>query len=243
MRKTREMMRKAREKLKKTGSKIREKLPARKIKIYHSLREGVKVEDIIKSGGLKSMNQLIKEGKAEPRYKALPDQNENIYFRYYSKEKAKQEKEGSGKAIAIKVNPKKVIVHNQELRVKPMGKGRGLSWEEEKKLKRGQYNASGMPLEEYLEKKRRGEEMQKNRPPGTFVIYHPITAEPELVGVENINKYGIPGGYIHEVTIKKDVIPPKKFADYSNKKEIKRKMRKERAKGLTQKILRLFKIR
>ena len=237
-------MRKAREKLKKTGSKIREELPARKIKVYHSLREGVKVEDIINSGGLKSMGQLIKEGKAEPRYKVLPDQDENIYFRYYSKEKIKKEKKGNREIIGIKVNPRGLTVHNQELRVKPMVRGkRRLNWEEERRLKRGQYNFSEMPLKEYLEKKKRGEEMQKNKPPGTFVIYHPITAEPELVRGDEINKYGIQGGYIHEVTIKKDVIPPKKFVDYSNKKTIKRKMRKKKIKGLTNKILHLFKIR
>jgi|GEM_PF-6855537 len=207
----------------------------KRVRIYHRIGRGATLEKILEEG-LKSREKLIEEGAPVEGYDLLEDQKKNIYFRYDPNiEKGDKEE----KWVAIEVDPKKTFVYNQELRVKKMEKPwmrnkplRGGLNEQiikdpkraakeyqrlEREQKQRDYNNSKMTLEEFLEKKKKAEEIQKELPPGYRVIFHPLSAEPLVINGKDIHKYGPEWYYPHEI-IKKDYIPPNQFVNHSGKK-------------------------
>ena len=165
------------------------------VEIYHSLGQHITIHSIL-TEGLKSRKELVEEGKLEPVSQMYgPEHMNQIYFRWWNSTFARTR---DTPWISIDVDPQKTKVFNAEYR-----------YDADKNL----YLASEILLSELIEKKERGEAM-KGTIPLKGVTYHPLTAEPMLVDIDDERISDRHWFYSNEITIPRDVIPPTEFKDY-----------------------------
>ncbi|VVB81389.1 Uncharacterised protein [uncultured archaeon] len=161
------------------------------LEIHHMIITGP-VDEILREG-LKSVEQLVKEGRLkQPRSPGfLPDQFSNIYFRYCNE---KFLSEARCPWVSLEVNPETTFVHNLRLR-------------EDRDLQG--YNASRMPLAEYIKRLHEAIQMRTQTPPGKTVIVDCITAEPRFAELQSGSL--LTAGYSNEILIPRPIIPASEF--------------------------------
>ena len=156
------------------------------VEIYHAIITGP-VDEILQEG-LKSVEQLVKEGKLkQPIPGFLPDQFSNIYFRYWDEKFASETK---CPWASIEVNPETTFVHNSILRENQDLQG---------------YTASRMPLAEYIKRLNMAVQMRTQAP----VIVDCITAEPKFADSQSGSLTA--NGYSNEILIPRPIIPASEF--------------------------------
>src|SRR4030095_968001 len=191
------------------------------VKMFHCTRK--EIAKLILKEGLKSRFQLAREGKATvPNYWPTADHYDSIFFQYIDEDKLKQIEPSlwmnlvvNNYCIGIEVDPNKTNVYNPDLRITPpfkdmQGDGFGYSPGSHFYIE-DVYKQSGMPLKEYIEKRRRFINRKSHNCSGGYsAIPDPLTAEPLCVKIDEI--YDYTGYYFNEHTIKKDRIDPSEFA-------------------------------
>lgn len=180
--------------------------PNQEVLIWHCCnRENL---SSIRVKGLKSSNQLVKEGVLK---KPLPSRicngNDCIYFQYfpaiddvYKTLHDVLEDAMDDDYVGINVNPYKTYVYNRQFR--PLKDSAG-------------YNKSKLLLSEYIETFSTCDALNKKRKKDEIVIRDPYTAKPFLVHCNDSRYCNALFNYPNEITIHSGIIPPTDLIIYT----------------------------
>ena len=168
------------------------------VEVYHIPGRGASVDDLLVEG-IKSREQLIKEGKLEPiNGRGLFDDHlSTIYFQWFPPHLEGNKEECDW--ISIEVDPKTTYVHNREFRVNN---------------DRPKYNASRMNLSDYIAQHEKTKGLRSSLKPGQMIVWNPITVEPTTVSVDDQRVYDYTWQYLNEVLVPRLFILTSEFKDY-----------------------------
>jgi hypothetical protein len=168
------------------------------VEVYHFPGRGASVDDLLVDG-LKSREQLIKEGKLEPLNASglFDDHLSTIYFQWFPPHLETNRENCDW--ISIEVDSKRTDVFNREFRYHN---------------DRAKYNASRMSLADYISQHEKTKELRTNIEPGKMIVWNPLTAEPTIVGVEDTRVYDSRWQYLNEILVPESVIPVAELAGY-----------------------------
>lgn len=176
------------------------------VEIYHFPGRGASV-DYLLTEGLKSREQLIREGKLEPLNVRgmFDDQLSMIYFQWFPPHLEANKK--NCEWVSIEVDPKETAVFNREFRYHN---------------DRANYNASKMGLADYISQHEKTKAIRPNVKPGQMIVWNPLTAEPLVVGVDDKRVYDSRWQYLNEILVSKSIIPASEFKGYNrgNRQEV-----------------------
>ena len=168
------------------------------VEAYHFPGRGASVDDLLVDG-LKSREQLIKDGKLEPLGASglFEDHLSIIYFQWFPPH-LEANKENCD-WISIEVDSERTDVFNREFRYHNDS---------------AKYNASRMSLADYISQHEKTKELRNNLEPGKMIVWNPLTAEPTIVGLEDKRVYDSKWQYLNEILVPKPVIPVAELAGY-----------------------------
>ncbi len=172
------------------------------VEVYHFPGRGASVDDLL-AEGLKSREQLIKEGKLEPlKARGLFDDHlSTIYFQWFPPHLESNRENCDW--VSIEVNPERTDVFNREFRYHN---------------DRAKYNASRMSLADYISQHEKTKEMRKDLEQGRMIVWNPLTAEPTIVGVDDKRVYDSRWQYLNEILVPRSVIPASELKRYHKAK-------------------------
>lgn len=174
-----------------------------RVEIYHIPGRGASVDDLL-AGGIKSREQLIKEGKLEPLYDPrclFDDHLSTIYFQWFPPHLETNKEECN--LVSIEVDPETTYVHNREFRANN---------------DRPQYDASRMSLSDYIAQHEKTKVMRGSVKPGQRIVWNPITAEPIIVSDDDKRVHDSTLQYSNEVLEPRPFIPRSELKNYHKSK-------------------------
>ena len=192
------------------------------VKMYHCTTP--EKAQIILEDGLKSREQLAREGKAEvgELFKPTADHYRSIFFQYIEPSNLKKIgsrlwQRGDGiyceHCVAIEIDPTTTMIYNPDLRILPAFGREGWSidskYSSNMQMREHTYKRSGMFLNDYIERRERFRQMRCGI--GHVASPHPFTAEPYCVAFDVADKQT--GYYWNEHTIQIDRIDPSEFVE------------------------------
>ena len=190
--------------------------------IYHFPSKEVLVDDLL-SEGLKSREQLIKEGKSNPvdMSNLFNDHLSNIYFQWLSPHLEIDMEKNNW--VSIEVDSETTSVFNRELR--PfitswipilMGVKTKSLHDYENKLCANKYiyDASRMSLADYILQHKITKEMMQDLKQEQMIVWHPLTAKPIIIGVDDPRSVYPKWQYLNEILVPRSIIQSSEFKRY-----------------------------
>ncbi|MFH1174011.1 MAG: hypothetical protein V1725_02690 [archaeon] len=179
------------------------------IEIFHFLRPEVKLDDIL-AEGLKTRDQLVKEGKIAPRegsYRAGPFRDDVVYFTYPRNDRQLANLYAEP-WVSILVSPA-AFVHNAEARISHLRRDR---FQEEDELERRQqrtYAETMLTLSDFVQRSKLSDPHKGH--PGRLSGLHPFTAYPCGLWLDSDHHLMNVGYCYNEIIIPRTVTPKEFF--------------------------------